>query len=158
MLILLFFGNCFLLEGVHMIVLSHIDEHLASCVHILSLHNEAFGWLDDHATIVVDMWLAVFTSLSTRLSRHLIEHVCHFRRTISLLNLLVDLHQLGICVVCRRFLCILISAFVALTCVRIERSLILLAAIHTTHMLVCLTDFSEEFLHRSRLFFKFQII
>lgn len=94
-LILLVFGHGLLLKWVNDIVLAHIEEHLSVRIHIFGLDHEAFGWLNDHATFLVDVGFAARSRFfRCSFCGHLVEQLLHLGRAVPALDVFVDLHQL----------------------------------------------------------------
>jgi len=99
MLLLLILGHGFLLKWVNDVVLAHIEEHLFASIHIFGLDHEAFAWLNDCASLLVDVRFAARSLFFRCLSRrHLIEQLLHLGRAVSTLDVFVDLHQLRVSV------------------------------------------------------------
>jgi len=90
MFFLLILSHSFLLEGVHMLVLRHIDEEFALCPRIFGLDDEPLLWLNRHTTFSIDLG---FSTIFCRLGLpHLVEEISHLRRAVPRLYILIDLH------------------------------------------------------------------
>ena len=98
MLFLLLLRRGLLFKRVNDLVMRHVNEHLTTCLHILSLDYEAFLGLDCGATLRVNDRLTIGACARRLCGHHLIEHRSGLWTHLSRLDLLVNLHQLGIAV------------------------------------------------------------
>ena len=96
MLFLLLLRRGLLFKRVNNLVMRHVDEHLTTCLHILSLDHEAFLRLDRSPTLRVNNRLAIGAFARRLCGHHFIEHRRGLWTHLSRLDLLVNLHQLGI--------------------------------------------------------------